>query len=128
MEVSEEAMEALAAGSEREAAIALALREAVTNVLRHAGARRCRVAITRVDRGRHVRLTVEDDGRGGGEDGGGLDGMHRRIEALGGSVRRHSQPPSGKGTVLTVELPAGPPGEPEAAPGEPRPATSPAPA
>jgi two-component system sensor histidine kinase DesK len=128
MEVSEEAMEALAAGSEREAAIALALREAVTNVLRHAGARRCRVAITRVDRGRRVRLTVEDDGRGGGEDGGGLDGMHRRIEALGGSVRRHSQPPSGKGTVLTVELPAGPPGEPEAAPGEPRPATSPAPA
>lgn len=132
MEVSEEAMEALAAGSEREAAIALALREAVTNVLRHARARRCRVAITRVDRGRRVRLTVADDGRGGGEDGGGLDGMHRRIEALGGTVRRvsetHSVPYSVKGTELTVELPVEPLGEPEAAPGEPHPATSPTPA
>ena len=49
LRVSDEAVEALAAaGPEREAAIALALREAVTNVLRHAQARTCRVALSEV--------------------------------------------------------------------------------
>jgi two-component system, NarL family, sensor histidine kinase DesK len=126
--VSEEAMEALAAGSEREAAVAFALREAVTNVLRHARARRCRVGVSLVDGGRRVRLTVEDDGRGGGGDGDGLDGMRRRVEALGGTVRRRSDSHSGKGTALTVELPVARSEAEEAATADPRPATSPAPA
>lgn len=125
MEVADEALEAIAGSSEREGAVALALREAVTNVLRHARARHCRIGIARVEPdGGRVRLRVEDDGRGGGTDGAGLDGMRQRIEALGGTVRRRSE----KGTVLTVELPVARRGDPEAAAREARPETSPAPA
>lgn len=84
-----------------EAALALALREAVTNVVRHAQARRCTVTIGRD--GGEVALRIADDGRGGGQpDGGGLTGMRERIAALGGHVDRAA----GAGTTLTVALPA----------------------
>jgi two-component system sensor histidine kinase DesK len=84
-----------------ESALALALREAVTNVVRHANARRCTVALRAVD-GR-VELEVADDGVGGaGGDGNGLTGMRERIAALGGSVQR----PARDGTALVVALPA----------------------
>ena len=43
--------------------LAMCLREAITNVVRHSAARRCRVNLVR--EGRRMRLTVEDDGRGG---------------------------------------------------------------
>lgn len=101
LRVADEAVAAVAAaGPEREQAVALALREAVTNVLRHARARHCRIDLeVRDDRG---RLRVADDGDGGAaEDGAGLGGMRQRIEALGGTVDRRS----GRGTTLTVELP-----------------------
>ena len=60
--------------AEHEAALALALREAVTNVVRHADARRTSIrARATVD---DVELEVTDDGRGaGGRDGAGLSGM-----------------------------------------------------
>lgn len=101
---------------ERESALALALREAVTNVVRHARADRCRVELGQV--GDEVRLLVADDGRGGeAPEGAGLAGMRERIEALGGRVERDG----GRGTRLTVALPAqqSAPGEdlPEAAAG-----------
>ncbi|MBW0115614.1 sensor histidine kinase [Pseudonocardia abyssalis] len=84
-----------------ESALALALREAVTNVVRHADARRCTVALRSVD-GR-VELEVADDGVGGGtRDGNGLSGMRERIAALGGTVQR----PARAGTALVVALPA----------------------
>ena len=85
-----------------EAALALALREAVTNVVRHAGATRCTVALRR-DRGSAV-LEVRDDGVGAGAaEGGGLTGMRERLAALGGSVTRTG---SGPGTSLVVSVPA----------------------
>ena len=96
-------------GPEREEALALALREAVTNVLRHAGARTCRIAVGA--EGERVRLEVADDGRGGDEpEGAGLAGMRERIAALGGSIERDGA----RGTRLTIELslPAEPPGGP----------------
>jgi two-component system, NarL family, sensor histidine kinase DesK len=84
-----------------EAAVALAVREAVTNVVRHAGARVCRIDI--VTEGDDVRLTVADDGRGtGAPDGSGLSGMRERITALGGHVERRTD----GGTTLTVTVPA----------------------
>lgn len=83
-----------------ESALALALREAVTNVVRHAGATRCVVTLARA--GGEVRLEVADDGSGGGgADGNGLSGMRERITALGGTVRRIAQ----DGTALVVALP-----------------------
>jgi two-component system sensor histidine kinase DesK len=89
---------------EHEGILGLALREAVTNIVRHAAASRCEI------RFRHVRQTyvleVQDDGRGGdaaaADEGLGLLGMRERIEALGGSVLRDIS----AGTRHTVSLPA----------------------
>jgi two-component system, NarL family, sensor histidine kinase DesK len=65
----------------REAVIAMALREAVTNVIRNADARICKIMIeSALDGG--LELTVADDGRGGEvEEGSGLSGMRTRLEA-----------------------------------------------
>ena len=80
---------------EMELAIFRALQEALSNIVRHAGAREVRVTLRRhADR---LDLVVRDDGRGlpvdaRGQvraDGGsmGLTGMRERIHALGGTVR-----------------------------------------
>jgi two-component system sensor histidine kinase DesK len=82
-----------------ESALGLALREAVTNVVRHARATRCAVALR--EEGDRVVLEVSDDGVGGGRDGTGLTGMRERIAALGGDVRRAAGP----GTALVVTVP-----------------------
>jgi two-component system sensor histidine kinase DesK len=71
----------------RETALALALREAVTNVIRHAGARTCRISVE--TRGGEAHLEVRDDGRGGlAREGTGLSAMRERAEGLGGRVER----------------------------------------
>jgi two-component system sensor histidine kinase DesK len=88
----------LAAG--QEAILALALREAVTNVVRHSEASHCTISLHRA--GDDISLTVSDDGRGGGrEDGAGISGMRERITALGGTVARDGA----HGTTLTITLP-----------------------
>lgn len=90
---------------EREHALALALREAVTNVVRHARATRCRITVSRDGDG--VRLLVEDDGRGGAlVEGSGLAGMRRRVEAAGGGVDLRSD----EGVRLVVSMPVAPGG------------------
>ena len=84
-----------------ETVLALIVREAVTNIVRHAQASRCRLAIE--SRGEGTALIVEDDGRGGvREEGNGLRGMRERAESLGGRLRIDS----GQGTRLLVEIPA----------------------
>jgi two-component system sensor histidine kinase DesK len=69
-----------------ETTIAWALREAVTNVVKHSGARTCRISVEAAD-GCCV-LEVYDDGRGptGGSTGTGIDGLTERIHALGGTI------------------------------------------
>jgi len=97
-----------------EAVLSMALREAVTNVVRHANARQCRIAIecgaadlggrstAAVGGATQCVLTVTDDGRGGGEPfGSGLTGMRERVEALGGTLQRDGS----HGTTLTITLP-----------------------
>jgi two-component system sensor histidine kinase DesK len=80
--------------------LALALREAVTNVARHAHARTCRIQLVADDG--EVRLVVADDGTGGSApDGNGLAGMRERISALGGRVQRSGA----AGTTLVVAVP-----------------------
>ena len=83
-----------------ETALALALREAVTNVVRHAAATTCHIRVVRD--GDELRLEVTDDGRGGGAEGNGLRGMRERITALGGRVERATS----RGTTVTVAVPA----------------------
>jgi signal transduction histidine kinase len=78
--------------------------EALTNVVKHAGATTAEVS-ARVHHGTLI-LDVRDDGIGGARvDGGpGLCGLRDRAESLGGQLRIHSPPE--RGTVVTVRLPA----------------------
>ena len=85
-----------------EAVLALALREAITNIVRHAGARHCRIVLHAANG--QCRLTVSDDGRGGDASfGSGLSGMRERVEVLGGTMTRDGR----SGTMLTVVMPLG---------------------
>jgi two-component system sensor histidine kinase DesK len=71
---------------ERATQLALALREACTNVLRHSHATWCMIDIAE-DEGGDVRMTVTNDGTGkpSGE-GNGIRGMNERLAAVGGRV------------------------------------------
>ena len=83
-----------------EAVLALALREAVTNIVRHANARQCRLAVN--VNSERCTMRIADDGRGGNAPfGSGLTGMRERVEALGGTLSREGS----RGTVLEVALP-----------------------
>lgn len=85
-----------------ESALALALREAVTNVLRHASASRVEVELSQ-EQGA-LRLSISDDGRGGAcTPGTGLSGMRERVAAVGGRLEIDS--PVGGGTRLQITLP-----------------------
>jgi len=74
--------------TETEAALAWCLREAVTNVIRHSGARHCQVRLRQ--RAAELSLEVSDDGRGiDGQPtpgGTGLRGMSERLTAVGGRL------------------------------------------
>ena len=88
--------------SAQENALAMALREAMTNVLRHAKAQQVQVQIRR--QGRAVQLEVQDDGVGSSKPpGNGLSGMRERAEALGGQLSIDSA--AGAGTRLRLLLP-----------------------
>jgi signal transduction histidine kinase len=72
--------------------------EAVTNVVRHAEARNCLVRLALDEENGALRLEVEDDGRGIGEDyraGVGLTSMRERAEELGGSCEVEVIPSGG---------------------------------
>ncbi len=88
--------------AEVESVLALGLREAVTNILRHAGAHRVEVELVRERGG--IRLGISDDGCGGvGEANTGLAGMRERLAALGGHLEIESA--AGAGTRLGLHLP-----------------------
>lgn len=66
------------------AALAMVLREAVTNVVRHARAGRCRIVGQATDG--IFQLNVEDDGVGGEIEGFGIAGMRRRMVEIAGNL------------------------------------------
>jgi two-component system sensor histidine kinase DesK len=101
-----------------EAALAWCLREAVTNVIRHSGARNCHISLTRD--GDTLSLVVRDDGRGTTKpdecdirpvirgsmphsSGAGLRGMSERLAGVGGQLRLQ---PGDDGFCLTATVPA----------------------
>ncbi len=93
-----------------ELALYRTLQEALTNVARHASARRVWVSLK--SHGETVLLRVRDDGQGlktGGGDlersvsGLGLVGMRERAHLYEGRLQVDSQP--GKGTEIVLELP-----------------------
>ncbi len=89
-----------------ESALAMSLREAITNVQRHAGARYVEVRLQRDGKG--VAMEIRDDGRGGElRAGNGLTGMRERLEAHGGSLELLGNGErSDRGTTLVARLPA----------------------
>jgi signal transduction histidine kinase len=81
--------------------------EALSNVVKHAGASRATVRIAATDD--TVSIEVADDGRGFdpaavGPEHFGLRSMRGRVADLGGRLQVTSAP--GRGTVLRVEVPA----------------------
>jgi PAS domain S-box-containing protein len=81
------------------------LQEALTNIARHAGARR--VSVRLVCDETTVELRVRDDGvgfkPGANHRGLGLQGMRERAALLGGAVQLESAP--GEGTMITARFP-----------------------
>jgi two-component system sensor histidine kinase DesK len=87
-------------GAER--ALALLLREAVTNISRHAQATQATIEFVREEDA--VQLSIHDNGCGGvAADGNGLSGMRARVRELGGSLSIDS--PRGHGTRVLVRVP-----------------------
>jgi signal transduction histidine kinase len=91
---------------EVETALYRIVQEALTNVVKHAGARRVSIVVSR--KPATVLVMVEDDGRGFDpsqvQSGGlGLLGMRERVELLDGSFEVDAEPR--RGTTLIVELP-----------------------
>lgn len=88
-----------------EEALAWAVREAATNLLRHSVASRCDITVDVTDAS--VRLTVVNDGAGQAEadttGGSGLAGLTERLDPLGGRLTAAAQP-NGE-FVFTVDIP-----------------------
>jgi signal transduction histidine kinase len=82
------------------------VREALSNVGRHAAATTCRVRLAR-DRDGRVLLEVDDDGGGfdpkGPSTGMGLANLHERAGSLGGTIEIDSS--VGQGTTLRITFP-----------------------
>ncbi|MGW2282223.1 histidine kinase [Streptomyces sp. NPDC001770] len=100
----------------REEALAWGLREAVTNAVRHSGARTCAVTLTprQTLDGQVLELAVADDGRGGAGStpGNGLTGLRERLAAVDGTlVARPADTGRGFRLTLSVPLDVCPPGE-----------------
>jgi two-component system, NarL family, sensor histidine kinase DesK len=87
--------------------LCLALREAVTNIVRHTHATACRVTLRAEDGSTH--FAIEDDGRGGSiREGNGLRGMRERVQSVAGTMKLTTA--AGGGTILEITLPLeGPP-------------------
>jgi two-component system, NarL family, sensor histidine kinase DesK len=104
-------------GPDAEAALAWCLREAVTNVIRHSGARNCFISLAH--RNGTLALEVRDDGQGARaaagaagaagsvphSSGTGLHGMSERLSAVGGSLELR---PDASGFCLVARVPAVP--------------------
>ncbi len=83
--------------------------EAITNAIKHSGARN--IDVTLDGSGRHILLAIEDDGAGfaAGEAPGvrsghyGIIGMKERASQIGATLRIDSQ--AGLGTAIRVTLP-----------------------
>ena len=84
----------------QEGVLSMAVREAVTNVVRHARAGNCSLRLAQQNGS--CQLEIEDDGRGSSHnEGNGLRGMRERVEMLGGTLYRDSE----SGTKITITLP-----------------------
>ena len=92
--------------ADAETALYRVVQESLTNVVKHAGARRISILVTARDGA--VAAVIEDDGQGFDpgstrEEGIGLVGMRERMTLLGGRLEIESRP--GSGTTILAEVP-----------------------
>lgn len=88
-----------------ETVLALALREAVTNIQRHARATLAEVILAST--ADHVQLRIRDNGVGSATvPGNGLTGMRERVESRGGRLRIDSTLRQGTCVEITLPLPS----------------------
>jgi len=80
---------------ETEAVLGWVVREATTNVVRHSGAKHCRIALMRTESG--VQIEVVNDGRRVPQmpAGNGLRGLDERLAMLGGTLEAFALPEAG---------------------------------
>lgn len=90
-------LSAVDATGEAATQLALAVREACTNVLRHSTATWCRIDV--VAKHGEVRMTVANDGAGPAREGNGLRGMGERLASAGGRLKFDRA-----GDVFTLEV------------------------
>lgn len=89
-----------------ETAIYRVAQEALSNIVKHAGAQRATIEVSR--HSRSLECVISDDGRGfspehvAGKTGLGLPGIRERLDAVGGSVRIVTAP--GQGTTLEITV------------------------
>lgn len=78
------------------------VREAISNVIRHARAHSVEAAIVRADGA--IQVSISDDGRGLAlrRDASGLGGMRERLELMGGQLTIQSM---ARGTSVRAEIP-----------------------
>src|SRR2546423_14336659 len=87
-----------------ESVMAWAVREGVTNVMRHSRARRCSIRITNHDG--HATVDIVDDGRGGmPAAGSGLRGLEERVRERGGTMSAEPMPHEGFRLRVSFPLP-----------------------
>ena len=83
------------------------IQESLNNIVKHSGARRAAIAISRA--GQDVRISVEDDGDGLSPDhdgqGLGLVGIRERARMIGGEVRIVSRQRRGTSIVVRLTVP-----------------------
>jgi two-component system, NarL family, sensor histidine kinase DesK len=84
-----------------ETVLCLAVREAVTNIVRHAQATHCRMRFTTSGDGYHSLLIADDGAHPKLQEGNGLRGMRERIQSLGGRLSITAD----AGVSLLIELP-----------------------
>ncbi|RDS85461.1 sensor histidine kinase [Dyella psychrodurans] len=86
-----------------ERGLALVIREATTNIHRHAEASEASVRFTRT--AEKLDMQICDNGRGGlATHGNGVNGMHERVRALGGNMQIDSPPRRGTRLLISVPL------------------------
>jgi two-component system sensor histidine kinase DesK len=93
--------------------LCLALREAVTNIVRHAHATVCQVAL--LEKERTIHFTIEDNGLGGEiREGNGLRGMRERVQSIAGALKLTGLANGGTSLEITVPLASESPAQPAA--------------
>lgn len=90
--------------SVEETMLALSVREAVTNIIKHSRAKRCSIEVVILDHVFCIHITDDGVGLENQGDGNGLQSMKERMQALHGSATIENGPDGGTAVILKLPL------------------------